>query len=123
MNARRPARLLMGGLYVIAGLQHFVITRRYVAIMPPYFSRPRDLVLISGIAEIAGGLGVPSQIPFIRQASAWVIIALLVSVFPANVYMVTGHQNFPSIPLWIAVLRLPLQLPLIYWAWRYTRNV
>ena len=41
---------------------------------------------------------------------------------PANIYMVTSHANFHAIPLWAVWLRLPLQLPLIYWAWFYTRR-
>lgn len=117
----RPSRLLMGALYIGAGTLHFLLTRRYVAIMPPYLPAPRALVLISGAAEIAGGVGVLAPVSPVRRAAAWGIIALLIAVMPANIYMVTGHQRFPNIPLWILVLRLPLQLPLIYWAWRYTR--
>jgi uncharacterized membrane protein len=112
----------MGLLYVTAGILHFAITRRYMALVPPYLPAHRALVLISGAAEIAGGLGVMAPKPAIRRAAAWGIVVLLISVMPANVYMVTGHENFPTIPVWIAWLRLPLQLPLLYWAWRYTRN-
>jgi uncharacterized membrane protein len=118
----KPGRILMGALYVTAGVLHFLITRRYVAIVPPYLPSPRTLVLISGAAEIAGGVGVLVPIPPVCRVSAWGLVALLVAVMPANVYMVTGHQNFPNIPIWIAWLRLPLQIPLIYWAWLYTRD-
>jgi uncharacterized membrane protein len=48
---------------------------------------------------------------------------LLIAVMPANIYMVTDHEKFRGIPLWALWLRLPLQLPLIYWAWLYTRHV
>jgi uncharacterized membrane protein len=117
----RIPRLLMGALYITTGTLHFLITRRYVAIMPPYLPAPRELVLISGAAEIAGGVGVLAPSPPIRRAAAWGLVALLIAVMPANIYMVTDHEKFLGIPLWVAVLRLPLQLPLIYWAWRYTR--
>jgi uncharacterized membrane protein len=116
----RASRLLMGTLYIAAGTLHFLLTRRYVAIMPPYLPAPRALVLISGAAEIAGGIGVLAPIPAVRRSAAWGLIALLIAVIPANIYMVSDHQRFPNIPLWVLVLRLPLQLPLIYWAWRYT---
>ncbi len=57
----------MGGLYIAAGILHFVATRRYAAIMPNYLPAHRELVLISGVAEIAGGVGVlapnPAQPP------------------------------------------------------------
>ena len=118
----RISRLLMGTLYITTGTLHFLITRRYVAVMPPYLPAPRELVLISGAAEVAGGLGVLVPSPPIRRAAAWGLVALLIAVMPANIYMVTSHERFPGIPLWIAILRLPLQLPLIYWAWRYTRS-
>jgi uncharacterized membrane protein len=111
----------MGALYISAGALHFFITRRYVAIMPPYLPEPRALVLISGAAEIAGGIGVLVPNPLLRRAAAWGLVALLVAVMPANIYMVTDHQKFAAIPLWAVWLRVPLQLPLIYWAWVYTR--
>ncbi len=119
----RLPRLMMGAFYIGAGTLHFFITRRYVAIMPPYLPAPQTLVLISGAAEIAGGIGILASIPQVRRAAAWGLIALLIAVMPANIYMVTDHQRFPDIPLWLLVLRLPLQLPLIYWAWTYTRRL
>jgi uncharacterized membrane protein len=54
----KPARLLMGALYIAAGVGHFIVTRVYMGIMPDYLPAHRELVLISGAAEIAGGLGV-----------------------------------------------------------------
>jgi uncharacterized membrane protein len=118
----RLPRLLMGALYITTGTLHFLITRRYVAIMPPYLPAPRELVLISGAAEIAGGVGVLIPSRPVRRAAAWGLVALLIAVMPANIYMVTDHERFPGIALWVVILRLPLQLPLIYWAWRYTRS-
>ena len=112
----------MGGLYIAAGILHFVATRRYTAIMPNDLPAPRELVLISGAAEIAGGLGVLVPIPPIQRSAAWGLIALLIAVMPANINMATHHADFPSIPAWALWARLPLQLPLIYWAWRYTRQ-
>jgi uncharacterized membrane protein len=115
-------RFLMGLLYLTTGILHFVHTQTYLAIMPPYIPAHRELVFLSGAAEIAGGLGILTPIPTIRRAAAWGLVALLIAVMPANIYMVTNHANFPTIPLWAVWARLPLQLPLIYWAWRYTRR-
>jgi uncharacterized membrane protein len=119
----RISRLLQATVYLTTGTLHFLATGRYIAIMPPYLPAHRALVLLSGAAEIAGGLGLLAPIPAIRRAAAWGIIALLVAVMPANLYMVTAHARFPAIPLWILIGRLPLQLPLIYWAWLYTGPV
>lgn len=115
-------RLLMGALYLTTGTLHFLHTQTYLTIMPPYIPAHHTLVLLTGAAEIAGGLGILTPIPAIQRAAAWGLVALLIAVMPANIYMVTNHANFPTIPLWAVWARLPLQLPLIYWAWRYTRN-
>ena len=116
------SRLLMGVLYIAAGALHFLFISRYLAIMPPCFPAHRALVLISGAAEIAGGLGVLAQTPILRRAAAWGLVALLIVVTPANVYMLTAHAAFPGIPLGILWARLPIQLALIYWAWLYTKD-
>jgi len=116
------SRLLMGAAYLAAGALHFLAARRYMAIMPPYLPAHHALVLLSGAAEIGGGLGILLPIPAIQRAAAWGLVALLISVMPANIYMVTAYTTFPTIPVWLLWVRLPLQIPLIYWAWRYTRK-
>ena len=120
----KAGRLILGSLYVGAGVLHFVATDTYVRLMPGYLPAHRALILVSGAAEMAGGLGILA--PQTRNAqpariAAWGLVALLIAVFPANVTMITDHGRFPGVPLWAAWLRLPLQLPLIWWAWRYTR--
>lgn len=112
-------RILMGSLYVVAGIGHFVITRAYVRVMPDYLPAHRELVLISGVAEIAGGLGV--LIPATRRPAAWGIVVLLVAVMPANLWMAQHPELTPGVPVWALWLRVPLQLPLNWWAWMYTR--
>jgi uncharacterized membrane protein len=116
----RLSRLLMGTLYIAAGTLHFVFTRVYIGVMPDYLPAHRELVLISGVAEIAGGVGL--MVPQTRRAAAWGIILLLIAVMPANIWMAQHPERYPNIPPWALWLRLPLQLPLIWWAWRYTRS-
>ena len=113
-------RTLLAILFVIAGSLHFLIPQAYVKIMPPALPAPLTLVYLSGIAEILGGLGL--LLPLTRHAAAWGLVALLIAVLPANINMVVDHTRFASIPLWALWLRIPLQLPLIYWAWLYTRR-
>ena len=115
----RLGRVVMGVLYVIAGAGHFIVTRAYVQIVPDYLPAHRELVLLSGAAEIAGGLGV--LFPPTRRAAAWGIILLLLAVFPANLWMAQHPELFPTVPQWISWLRLPLQFPLIWWAYQYTK--
>ncbi len=115
----RLGRTVMAVFYIAAGAGHFLVTRAYVRIMPDYLPAHRELVLLSGAAEIAGGVGL--LIPQTRRAAAWGIILLLIAVFPANLWMVQHADRYPNIPIWALWLRLPLQLPLLWWAWQYTR--
>ena len=122
---KRPLLYVMGPGYVVAGVLHFVVPELYVQIVPPVFPAALALVYLSGLAEIAVGVGL--LIPRTRQHAAWATIALLVAIFPANVYMATHGvviEGFPgggdpsSVVRWG---RLPLQGVLILWAFWYTR--
>ncbi len=115
----KPGRIAMGLLYIVAGAGHFLATRVYMGIMPDYLPAHRELVLISGAAEMAGGLGVLLRPT--RRAAAWGLVVLLVAIMPANLWMVQHPEHYRPIPLWALWLRLPLQIPLIWWALRYTR--
>jgi uncharacterized membrane protein len=106
---------LLVALFVGAGLLHFWHPAPYLRIMPPALPAPRLLVLLSGAAEVAGGLGL--LLPATRRAAAWGLLALLVAVFPANIYMLQIHEQLP-IPTWVAWARLPLQPLLMWWVWR-----
>lgn len=112
----------MALLYVAAGANHFLSTRFYEQIMPPWIPWHRPLVYASGVAEIALGLAI--LVPRLRRAAAWGIIALLVAVFPANLHMAMNEVLIDgeiAAPAWALWLRLPLQAVLIAWAFCYTR--
>jgi uncharacterized membrane protein len=112
-------RTLMALAYVAAGINHFLHPDFYLAIMPPWLPAHAMLVAISGVAEIFLGLGIlfyPT-----RRLASWGIIALLIAVFPANVQMAINYYQDGNPRLWLALLRLPLQGLLIWWAWLYTR--
>jgi len=110
---------LLSVVFVAAGVLHFVRPEMYEHVMPGYLPAHRELVLISGAAEIAGGIGVAfSQTR--RAAGLW-LIALLIAVLPANVSMAINHEQFRSIPPALLWARLPLQGLLIWWAHRATR--
>ena len=113
-------RLLLGVLFIFAGVMHFVIGPTYMRIVPAWLPSPRMIVLVSGVFEILGGVGV--LVPSTRRFAAWGLIALLIAVMPANVQMALDHATkWRGIPEWLLWARLPLQLPLIWWAWIYTR--
>jgi uncharacterized membrane protein len=116
------SRTSLAILFVVAGSLHFLIPQVYLKIMPPYLPAPGLLVQISGAAEILGGVGL--IVPFTRHAAAWGLVALLIAVLPANIYMAAAHLRFSGYmgENWVQWARVPLQLPLIYWAWIYTKR-
>ena len=87
--------------------------------MPPYLPFHRELVFLSGVCEIV--LGLLLLIPKTTRLAAWGLMALLIAVFPANVYMFQ-HQELFHVSAVVLLLRLPLQAVLILWAWIYTRS-
>ena len=118
--------IVMGFFYIVAGINHFANTAKYTAIMPPYIPWSLGMVYLTGVAEILGGVGVLIPDGFVfsrtRVAAAWGIVALLIAISPVHINMCIHPDQFPSVPLWAIWLRLPLQLPLIAWAWIYTRR-
>jgi uncharacterized membrane protein len=110
-------RLLAAAFFVVAGLNHFHNPAFYRSIVPPGFPAPRLLVIISGICEIAGGIGI--LIPPLRNAAGWGLIALLIAVLPANIYMAVSPERIPDLHIshWLLWLRLPLQGVLAAWVW------
>ncbi len=118
--SRRSGRLL-GVFFLLAGLNHFRNGHLYEAIVPPSLERAkRRVVIASGVAEIAGGLGV--LIPWTRRLSGFGLIALLAAVFPANLYMAREPERFHKLPRWALYARLPLQPLMMLWAWRATQS-
>jgi len=79
------------------------------------------MVYISGAAEIAGGLGL--LIPRLRRAAALGLLALLVAVFPANLYMATNPVEAGAGALSPTLLwgRLLLQPLFMWWIWWCSR--
>jgi uncharacterized membrane protein len=109
---------VMALIYVVAGLNHFRSPKLYERIIPPYFPNPKLLNLISGFAEVI--LGIALLIPMLSNYAAWGIIALLIAVFPTHVYMYQNDKVGMRLPKFVLLLRMPLQLGLIFWAYMYT---
>ncbi len=120
-RTKRVLLWVMGGFYILNGLNHFLNADAYIAIMPAYLPWHSQLVALSGVAEIAVGAGV--LIRATTVTAAWGIILLLILIFPANLYVAMNGLPYvgdePSIVLnWV---RLPFQLVLIGWAYWYTK--
>ena len=110
----RPVRALAGPFFVLAGTLHFTHTRWYLRIMPDYLPAHRELVYASGAAEIAGGAGLIA--PATRRAAGWWLIATLIAVFPANVWMAQHPDRYP-VPGGRGALYARLPVPGVFMAW------
>lgn len=114
---KRISLFIMVILYVLAGINHFIHPEGYMKIMPPWLDHHAFLVAISGVIEIVLGLLlIPNRT---RRFAVWGIIALLIAVFPANIQMALDYYHSHDPNLWIAILRLPIQVLLIWWAYIY----
>lgn len=119
MTPLTTRRLLTALFWMVAGIMHFVRPRFYEAIMPPPLERyKRQVTVASGIAELAGGLAVlPRRTRHL--ARGW-LLATLVAVYPANVYMALEPERFRRIPRHLLWARLPLQGLFAWITWRGT---
>lgn len=102
---------VMTGILGLAGVAHFSRPNLFDSIVPPRLGNPRFWIYASGIAELgcAGLLAHPTTRGFGGVASA----ALMVGVFPANIYTVIKQWDNPKGRA-IACARLPLQIPLVW---------
>jgi uncharacterized membrane protein len=111
---------LLAALFVGAGRREVQQPGAYVAIMPPYLPWHRELVWVSGAAEIAGGLGLLN--PRTRRAAGIGMVLLLLAVWPANWQMAVDAAGAPGWRALLLWLRVPLQIPLMLWIWRSSRG-
>lgn len=118
----RPTRrtLFMIALLGGSGVLHFLRPAPFVAIVPKILPRKKELVLVSGVVELAGAALM--AVPRTRRLGGGLCAGLLVGVFPANVSMALQSGRRPAWYQGVAWARLPLQLPLIWWAWRSGRE-
>ena len=110
-------KCLLAAFLMTAGVTHFVNPGFFLKIMPPYLPFHLELVYLSGLFEIA--LGISLLIPRLSHIAAWGIIALLIAVFPANIYLYQNQEIVPASPT-VHFVRLLLQGVLIFWAYCYT---
>ncbi|MGH1350719.1 MAG: DoxX family protein [Methyloligellaceae bacterium] len=116
-------RIFLAVFMITAGVLHFISTDGFAQIVPAWLPWPRELVLISGVFEIAGGLGL--LLPLTRKWAGYGLILLYIAVLPANINMAIYRIQpldfeIPDSVLWA---RIPFQLVFIVWAWWVSREV
>lgn len=125
-DSQRPAQLgrwRVAGLVVVflwffvGGIAHFALTQAEVRIVPPYIPFPLAAVLASGVCELLGAIGLLWRAS--RRLAGAGLFLLTIAVTPVHITMLQHATQYPAIPYWALVLRLPLQallLALIAWS-------
>ena len=108
---------LMSFMYILAGIMHFVKPKMYMRIMPRYLPAHKQLVLLSGLAEILLGIGLLSTST--RNASVYGIVIMLLIFLLVHFYMLSSKKAAAGISRWILIARIPLQFVLVWWALFY----
>jgi uncharacterized membrane protein len=109
------ARVSLAVLFIVASSLHF-ISDVELKIIPPFLPWRQEALYITGIFEFLGGIGL--LIPRFQRVAAWGLVALLIAIFPANVYQAVKNIHLGGITdyhlyHWI---RLPFQAIFIWWA-------
>lgn len=127
MSEAQPTRLrrlllwLLGALYLAAGLLHLAWPDPFLTIMPGWVPRPREVVAVTGLCEIAGAAGLAVR-PLRRLAGA-ALALYAVCVFPANVtHALNDLTMHAGLGVWYHLPRLFLQ-PVLVWAALYAGAV
>ena len=117
--SKRISLFLLAAFFIRAGVGHFTDAAFFLAIVPPWLPHPLLMVQISGVAEIAGGVGI--LIPQLRRLAGWGLLALLVAVYPANIHMALHPELFPQMTETALYARLPFQFVFAAWVWWATK--
>jgi uncharacterized membrane protein len=112
---RTAARYSFAVFFIVAGIAHFIIPELYKRIIPPYLPAHDAINAISGAVEII--IGALIALPKTQRLGGYLAIALLIAVFPANIYLSPHQELMPQVPPLGHLLRLPLQLVFIAWAY------
>lgn len=108
---------LMGILLVLAGMNHFRKPKLYERIVPSYIPAAGTVVMLSGVLEMVLGFMLTNKNS--QTEAAWGIIIMLILFIPVHIYMLQNEKASLKLPKWVLILRLPLQLALIFWAYQY----
>ena len=118
--AKRRGQISLAAVFAFTAIGHFLLTGKMAAMLPDWVPLRTAIVYATGALEFAGAMGL--LIPRLSRATGICLVAFLILVFPANVYAalhhvdIGGHAAGPAYLL----IRLPLQLILIAWAWWFS---
>lgn len=114
---------VMSFMYIFIGIKHFTDPQYFLDIVPPQLPSKLFLVYFTGLIEVVGGAAILT--PKTRKVGAYLLIFLLLTVFPANIYLYVSEtpQSLLGISKMDALIRMPFQIPLILLAfWHSKKN-
>ena len=114
--------LTMSLLYIFIGVKHFTDPQYFINITPPQIQHKTFVVYFTGILEILGGILILNNKT--RKTGSYILITLLIVVFPANIYLYVSDvpQQLMGISKTEALIRMPFQIPLIILAYWHSKK-
>lgn len=111
----------LSGIFAVSGVIHLVKPEVYEPLMPKVVPAHREVILASGVVELACAAGLLH--PRTRVVAGWASVAVLLGVYPANLKMAADLRSSRRTGLKTAAFaRLPLQVPMIRSALRAARG-
>jgi uncharacterized membrane protein len=107
--------LIIAVFFIAGGIAHFVVTDSYIAAMPDYLGYHKELIIISGVFEILGAIGI--LVPQTRLLAGYGLIALIIAVYPANINMALHPEKYTDISELFLYIRLPFQFLFMWFVW------
>ena len=116
-------RIAMSMFFAAGFVLHLLATDRLVAITPDWVPYPREIVLITGVIELAGAVAL--LVPRLRRATGIALAVYVIAVWPTNFKHAFAHIVTPPIPdsWWYHAPRLALQPVMAWWALFSTRAI
>lgn len=110
---------ILTAIFLVSGVLHLVNPQGFLWLMPPWLPEPIFLIYLSGVMELVGA----AAFLFKQKWAGWFCALVLLAVWPANIWF--AFDSLGSSDPWLIVaawLRLPLQIPLIYFAIKSSRK-
>lgn len=107
--------LIIALFFISGGIAHFVLLDFFVQSMPDYLSYHKELVIISGMFEILGAIGI--LVPQTRLLAGYGLILLVIAVYPANINMALHPERYPDLSALFLYARLPFQFLFVWFIW------
>lgn len=122
---RSVIRIVLAALYLLAGVLHVIHPHPFLRITPGWVPFPATVILLTGIAEIAGAIALAQ--PFsghFRRAGGIGLALYAICVFPANInhFAMDMQRADHGLGLGYHVPRMVLQ-PILVWLALWTARV